>query len=786
MNRRTFVHSIAAAAFAPPVLGDTVAARGSAPRVDAATTLFYAPPDGRASLVRFLAREVDAPAGRLRVYDGARRLVGTAGMIRRGDALYGELWLQVGVGLTVGTELEAPGLRGVLRNQHRLQPRRRWTIHWLTVLDPAVLTQTLEALPQPGRGVFGATLASAGVRANPLPPAPALGALDHLPFLRMGRAAQRVQEVLGVPASALALATSPGDYPPTTPIALAGAGTPYAALPWREDLPFAWWRGPDGSRVLAIAVPPGGDASALGFAAGRAEMTRRVEQWLMTLPPGLAPSSNGRTAEAADAHVLVLGAQLPEAIAQMYQAVREWNSRFAYPRIVVGMGDALLTAIERRGGAAGPPLAPMPPAAWEPPQADFFAAARTARDAAAEDRAAGILAPFVALLGRPGARTSTDSALDAVSREIETEAGGTIVFNPSPFSRTDVARFPDSAERVVTDVPALGYVFVPDAMFGREEREERHERRTIAEGGGYRVRIDEASGAIASFTSAEGREWVRPESDGLNALPGAILEELTLVRVDGVGQRLVARRWSPEYGALRTSITVYDALPWVDLENSTDETGGAPVRYRFPFALDAPRVRWEIPAGSAESAAPVARAVPLRWLALDGPGGSVMVSGRDAPHAEVTTDGLLLATAAPGRARFRLRTANEPPPPGDVARLGWSTEAFRTARVARGPTGRLPRFGSLVVVDQPGVALVGLKSADVGDGVVVYLQELLGAARFVSVGAGLLGFGSARVVDLLERDAGRDAMPVTEGVFVEIPSNGVVALRLDDVRLRLT
>src|SRR5258708_9752557 len=42
------------------------------------------------------------------------------------------------------------------------------------------------------------------------------------------------------------------------------------------------------------------------------------------------------------------------------------------------------------------------------------------------------------------------------------------VFNPTPFSRTDVAAMPDATERIVTDVPALGYVCVPYS--GRSDR----------------------------------------------------------------------------------------------------------------------------------------------------------------------------------------------------------------------------------------------------------------------------------------------------------------------------
>ena len=101
-------------------------------------------------------------------------------------------------------------------------------------------------------------------------------------------------------------------------------------------------------------------------------------------------------------------------------------------------------------------------------------------------------------------------------------------------------------------------------------------------------------------------------------------------------------------------------------------------------------------------------------------------------------------------------------------------------------SGRLPRFGSVLEVDQPGISIIGLKPADDGDGVIVYLQELAGSGRYVSVGAGaaLLGFESARLVDYLERDLEEPTVPVPDGVAVRISAWGVVALRLQGVALR--
>jgi hypothetical protein len=90
----------------------------------------------------------------------------------------------------------------------------------------------------------------------------------------------------------------------------------------------------------------------------------------------------------------------------------------------------------------------------------------------------------------------------------------------------------------------------------------------------------------------------------------------------------------------------------------------------------------------------------------------------------------------------------------------------------------LPSFGRLLVVDQSGVALVGMQAAADGNGVIVYLQELTGRSRSVTLGGGIIGFADARRVDLLERDLGAPEMVMRNGVGMVVPAYGVAALRL--------
>ncbi len=143
-NRRDFLTSLAAASGSA-----SLSRRGhSAPSVDATPTVFYAHPAGETTLVRFVIHDADAPAGRLRVYDqSGRRLLGTAGALGIGGSLFGELWLPLRGETSIVSQLEMPGLARPLRTPHWLAPQPRWTLHWVTVVDPHELTQLLENRP---------------------------------------------------------------------------------------------------------------------------------------------------------------------------------------------------------------------------------------------------------------------------------------------------------------------------------------------------------------------------------------------------------------------------------------------------------------------------------------------------------------------------------------------------------------------------------------------------------------------------------------------------------------
>src|SRR5262249_24047056 len=76
----------------------------------------------------------------------------------------------------------------------------------------------------------------------------------------------------------------------------------------------------------------------------------------------------------------------------------------------------------------------------------------TAREAERRARVERLVAPLVARV------SSTAHGLTAIAAQFAFRTPATLVFNPGPFTRSDVAVLPDGTERVVTDVPGCGYL----------------------------------------------------------------------------------------------------------------------------------------------------------------------------------------------------------------------------------------------------------------------------------------------------------------------------------------
>jgi hypothetical protein len=702
--------------------------RPGVPAVTAVPTIFHGHPDGQTTLVRFVATGIDAPAGRLRVFDERGRLVGTAGMLRRGETLVGELWLPLTQPMAVRTRLETPVTRGVISGTQRLSPTPRLTLCWLTVADPEAIVRHVAPVPVLAKGVEAAALVGAGVRANPWRP-PARDGWDHVDLLRIAVGAARARERTGVPVSHIALA-DPTELEPFVGAALAGSGV----------------------EVLLTAdqvVQPG----ALGFGEARLVMARRVEQWLTEQTASGQPFA------------VVVGSDLDFA-QRARAAVEEWNGMYAYPRILVGDGDAALAEVRRHLGAT------------------VLAPGGTLRSVL-ERRPGDVFQPLARAI------TPDDPTLDGIAARFAFPVTGVLVFNQSPFGQSDAVHLPDGTTRIVTDVPGLGYAFLPTgaaaggaaagaaepaAWSGSEVATARHV-----------LRLRRGDGAIASLVDrVTGQELVRPDGT-FNEIEGAVLSGATIERLPDVGVRIRVRRVTPRQVAVST-MTLYDALPWVDI---TNEMGGGPGggAWGFDVTTGVEELRWDVAGGSLAAAPPVPHFAPLRWVAMRMASGAVLLASRGTggmafDGARLTLHGVGRDAARPARSvRLRIGAHAGYLLPDDPWRFGFSLESLLVVPTSGRGDRPLPTFGRMIDVSDPAVAVVGVKPADDGVGVIVYLMDLAGVARAVTVRPALLVFDGATLTDLCERDLRPTQADPGGGVRVAIAERGYAAVRLLGVRL---
>src|SRR5437667_442 len=226
---------------------------------------------------------------------------------------------------------------------------------------------------------------------------------------------------------------------------------------------------------------------------------------------------------------------------------------------------------------------------------------------------------------------------------------GRVVFNASSWARSDVLRVPNGAGRrlvhdgrdwpavdlpdgsalvVARDVPALGYVALAESE--RAANPPRDDGTALeAQAGRFHVVLDPASGAIRSLTTGDGKErvrpavwsglnqlvyvrggahsalWTDPTPDGLRTaadltLSQAELESARRERLPGIGVRLLIERRLQGCTSVATVVTLYDELPWLDIENRITKPATLDkeaLYVAFPFALTKPTVEVEVPLG---------------------------------------------------------------------------------------------------------------------------------------------------------------------------------------------
>ncbi|KPJ96383.1 MAG: hypothetical protein AMS18_00970 [Gemmatimonas sp. SG8_17] len=630
-------------------------------------------------------------------------------------------------------------------------------------MDPDVLMDELLSLRPIARMMQAAVYRNYGLRANAIPKSFDMGGLDHLSLI--GSIGSHVKELsrLGITTGPAVLVQDPGVLSSTVSLLLAGSGVQLVIVPSGGDA-FRWLESPDGTHVLAATIPPGGTPQELGFTQTRGEMTARIEGWLTTSPHFLRSAYEQSVA-------LVLNSVAGDELPAIHAAVSDWNARFAYPTFRVDDVDGILGSLQPARGAAVPVTKPEPTRRSSIPSSLRLRDWNRQRSTADTTRTDQMLSIFAGLV-QPG---SAD--LTSIASQISAIVPGTVVFNPSPFSRSGFVRLCDGSERVVTNIPGLGYAYFPDESDG--ETREWTATGQVAEIQGQRMRVslDTVSGAIRSLKDrSDGRELVRDDSAGLNAVDEARLEGIASWRLPNIATRLEAQRWSPGRGSCRTTVTAYDQLPWIDIENEAGSSSDQSLTYRFEFAVPEPLVSWEVPLGQEESSPPVVGLEHLRWVRLAGDWDAILFRGFDAPFASVDAAGSVTSHAPAGLARYRLGVQSHGDGPDLPWQFGWATGPFQTARVEPHVGGRLPTFGAFLDVERVGVAVLGLVPTPEEDTIILYLQELLGVPRDVSVSWGLIRFGTAQPVDFLERPSG-EPLPHRNGtVRVPVAARGVTAV----------
>lgn len=470
---------------------------------------------------------------------------------------------------------------------------------------------------------------------------------------------------------------------------------------------------------------------------------------------------------------------------------------------------------------------------------------------------------------RAAAREQLSDGLLRIGRQ--TAPGrGRVVFNASTWARADVARVPAGAGSafaldgvdlasidlpdgdaltVIPDVPGLGYLTLTERP--------RAGQPPLPDGvgldaaaGGFRIRLDATTGAIVSAVTPDGGElvapsawsgwnqvihvrggdrsalWTSAERGTLATPPELDLRQATLAgpvrreRLPGIGVRLVAERRCPGLDALVSTVTLYDTLPWIDIENriiKPDTLDKEALYIAFPFPFAAPAVDVEVPLGrmrverDQQPGACRDWYSHTHWVWLTEGDRGVLWSGPDTPLITLTDvfrgqwrrriepDGTLFAWVAhnywhtnyPARQGGALTTRYRisPLPPGDTAepvRRGWAAcdPLYVSASFDNPAAGRLLGRDRALLLSDPRVHVVGAKPADDGEGAVLKLLEVGGGARTVDVWPAACRFALARRCSLVEMNQESLAVGADGRASIAVPAFGLAAARLFTPRER--
>ncbi len=715
--------------------------------VEATPTVFYRH-DNNLSLVRFIVTGTTAPAGRLRIYDRSRRFLGTAGVIRSSGRLYGEFWLPFDGPTSFATDLELPG-RSPFRSNHRLVPKKKWTLHWTTLVSGDELSENLTDIaadsdfPLDEQEFF-------------LNPAPTndFGTLLLDQKFRYLSTHAALANGLGIPVGEIAYFVDQ-HIPPSTPALLAASGVRFAIT--QSTDPVHWIEGPDGARLVAIGVGNFGDPRALGFHSNTDAMVSLIERFL------------DRQTEENTTTVLVAGNNLGTDRESVLFRVEEWNGRFAFPRIQVGDATEIFSGTNT---LSIPTRTLSPPESGEPNAARLRDMAGARADAV-DELSTQLLASVLL--------ASDFRSEDEFFASLSLPSPGSIVVNATPFVRSDVALRADGGEFIATHVPEVGFAFIA----GAKPLSPASSNSELAYDGPLRLRIDSESGAIASLVDSTGNQWI-PSGGRWNSVANTRLDEAFRETIPGLGTRFNLKRWSSARGTLRSIITVYDDSRWIDISNECEGVGSSAIEYDFDMNLEAPFIEWDLTATTARGPAPLGRMQHDRFVNIHSDEQAVWYRCLQNSHFSVDADSRLTTFAARNRCDIRLATNSGPFLPDDVHRFGWSADPFKTVEVSGTGSVNIPTFGSFLSTDRGDILIVGVRPAADGNGIVVYLQDVGGVGGRTQLLGGVLRFGTAQPCDLLERNTGSAEPVINGGASLRVESRAVTAVRLTDLHIATT
>jgi len=443
---------------------------------------------------------------------------------------------------------------------------------------------------------------------------------------------------------------------------------------------------------------------------------------------------------------------------------------------------------------------------------------------------------------------------------------GRLVFNASSWPRSDLLRLPDGAGRrlvsdgrewpavdlpdgsalvVARDIPALGYLALAERA-GSPNPPKDDGTALEAQAGRFHVVLDPGTGAIRSLTGGEGRERVKPGAwSGLNELvyvtggarsglwtdgarehlavaptlraATARLDSVRRERLPGIGARLVVARKLDGFPAITSSVTLYDELPWIDIENRISKTATLEkeaLYVAFPFAFTKPTVEVEVPLGrmtvEQDQQAGSCRDwyCHAHWVWLHEGTEGLLWSGPDTPlftlndivrgqwRRQIAPDGTLLAYAMNnywhtnyaarqgGEFVCRFRISLLPPPPNadaaEPVRRGWAAcdPLYVSAPYTNPGVGPLGAKDSALSIADAGVLVVGAKPADDGEGAVVKLLDVTGVGRSVAVWPAAYDFREARRTNLVEMNGAAIPVAPDRRATLDLPARGVAAARI--------